>query len=145
MIKTFRGILNDGQQETIRLTTNDGKTGYRIKKFQGIGAQPSAGGDAGEHFLFLWSYEQTAVSTTTAVTDFSNSELLGVCWVPNNVERPFASAIIFDSMTFNQDIYITHTNNSGSVACNYYVELEQVLLSEHEAAISTLKDMRGSP
>jgi len=144
MIKSFRGILADGGQDTIRLSTNKGEMGYKIAKFQGIGAQPSAGGDAGEHFLFLWTYEQAAVSTTTAVVDFSNSELLGVCWVPNNSERPFATAIIFDHVEFNQDIYITHTDNSGATDCNYYIELEQVKLSQNEAAITTLKDMRGT-
>ena len=33
-IKTFRGLLEDGAQERIRLETLDGKTGYRINKFQ---------------------------------------------------------------------------------------------------------------
>ena len=33
-IKSFRGRMADGDQITIRLSTNDGKTGYMIKKFQ---------------------------------------------------------------------------------------------------------------
>ena len=33
-IKTFRGLLADGGQDTIVLHTNDGSTGYRIVKFQ---------------------------------------------------------------------------------------------------------------
>jgi hypothetical protein len=34
MIKSFRGKLADDQIETIRLSTNDGLTGYRIVKIQ---------------------------------------------------------------------------------------------------------------
>jgi hypothetical protein len=33
--------------------------------------------------------------------------------------------------------------SGGGVACNYYLELEEIKLSEHEAAVATLKDMRG--
>ena len=31
-IKSFRGMLKDLAKETIHLATNDGSTGYRIKK-----------------------------------------------------------------------------------------------------------------
>ena len=40
MIKSFRGILADGAEERITLHTNDGKTGYRIVKFQIIVPEP---------------------------------------------------------------------------------------------------------
>ena len=40
MIKTFRGLLSDGQQERIRFETRDGKTAYRIKKFTGMPNTP---------------------------------------------------------------------------------------------------------
>ena len=33
-IKTFRGLITDNTQDTVSLHTNDGSTGYRIKKFQ---------------------------------------------------------------------------------------------------------------
>ena len=34
MNKTFKGKLADGEELRIRLTTNDGLTGYKIVKFQ---------------------------------------------------------------------------------------------------------------
>jgi len=40
MIKTFRGLIADGETDTIVLHTNDGSIGYRIVKFQVIQEQP---------------------------------------------------------------------------------------------------------
>ena len=34
MIKSFRGQLADEEQDTIRLSTKNGLTGYKINKFQ---------------------------------------------------------------------------------------------------------------
>ena len=44
MIKSFRGKLADGGQDTIRLGTNKGLTGYRIIKFQVIASETVTGG-----------------------------------------------------------------------------------------------------
>jgi len=53
--------------------------------------------------------------------------------------------IIFDKEIFNQDIYITHTEAAGSaLACNYYIELEQVKLDLSENTVATLKDIRNA-
>ena len=47
MIKSFRGKLADGGQDRIRLSTNDGLTGYKITKFELLPAEVAVGG--GEH------------------------------------------------------------------------------------------------
>ena len=39
-LKSFRGQLADGGQERIRLSTNDGKTGYLVRKFQTMSVSP---------------------------------------------------------------------------------------------------------
>jgi len=142
-IKTFRGKIADGAQDIISLHTNNGSVGYRIVKFQTISAQPSIGGNAGEHFTKIWSIAQTTISATTADIDFSDQTLLAVNWSPNNAERPFANSIIFDNMIFNQDIYITHTETTTSQANNYYIELEQIRLDLNENTVATLKDIRN--
>jgi len=144
MKKSFRGLIGDAEQQQIRLSTNNGLTGYQIKKFQTISNQNTAGGVSGEHFTFIWSRKQDSVSTNTPNIDFSDPLLLAVCWQPNNAERAFANPIIFDNMVFNQDIYVTHMDIAGSEKNNYYIELEQVKLSETEATVATLKDMRAS-
>jgi hypothetical protein len=142
-IKTFRGQIADAGQETIPLHTRNGSTGYIIKKFETISQQNTAGGAPGEHYTFIWSVPQTTVSSTTPNINFSDPTLLAVNWSPNNVERPFAKAIIFDNMIFNQDIYVTHMDIGGSERNNYYIELEQVKLDLNENTVATLKDIRN--
>ena len=39
-IKSYRGLMADGATLRINLRTNDGKTGYRIKKFEAIPNAP---------------------------------------------------------------------------------------------------------
>jgi hypothetical protein len=144
MIKTFRGLLADGGQEKIPLSTKDGSVGYRIVKFETISHQNTVGGASGEHFMFIWKKEQATVSSTTPSINFSDDDFLGVNWSPNNAERPFAKAIIFDQEIFNQDLFITHMDIAGSEACNYYIELEQMKLDQTQNMSATLKAIRGA-
>ena len=141
MIKSFRGLLADGGQETIRLATNNGLTGYKINKFQIIPQNP--GGAAVEQTCKIFVYEQTAI---TATVDFADGTMLGVAYVAVNSDNVgiYTETVIFDNVKFNQDIFITHADAKGSESCNYYLELEQVKLSTDEAAVATLKDMRGT-
>ena len=53
------------------------------------------------------------------------------------------TSIIFDNMTFNQDIYITHKDDDGGQPINYYIELEQVKLDLNENTVATLKDIKN--
>jgi len=145
MIKTFRAKLADGEQDTIRLSTNDGLTGYKIKKFELMPTAP--GVTSQESVMKLFTYEP---ATVTGTIDFDDVTLLGAAFLRSpasiGTASGYTSAIItvFDNVTFNQDIFITHDENSGSAACNYYLELEQVKLDLNEATVATLKDMRGS-
>jgi len=75
MIKTFRGLIVDGGQDTIVLHTNDGSTGYRIVKFEVMPNTP--GGADYESVTQIWKVEQ---STVTATVDFSDQTLLGVAF-----------------------------------------------------------------
>ena len=47
-------------------------------------------------------------------------------------------------MTFNQDIYVTNKDANGSKPVNYYLELEVIKLSEDQAMVATLKDIRNN-
>jgi len=146
MIKSFRGLMLDGGQDTIRLGTNQGLIGYRIKKFQIMPSLPTSGGHK-EHVVQIWKVYQTTVPTVAAdvIVDFSNGLLLGAAWSLNSDSPAYATTqdVIFDSEVFNQDIYVTHTDTDGTDTVNYYIELEQVKLDVNEAAVATLKDMRG--
>jgi len=143
-IKTFRGQLGDGGQDTIVLHTNNGATGYRIKKFMIL---PESPGDVQqESVVQIWKEEQTTVPTTAANIDFQDQRLLaaGVGWygaVASNNSQ--SQTIFFDNEVFNQDIYVTHTDNASNQRINYYIELEQIKLDLNENTVVTLKNIRN--
>ena len=138
MIKTFRGILEDGAQDRIRLQTIKGKVGYRIVKLELIAQNMTTNA---EYVVSVFNVEQASVPATH---DFSDSNLLGAAFlrISSYVQ---SVVIIFDGEVFNQDIYIMSNDVGGSsVACNYYLELEVIPLDDAGAEYTTLKDMRQS-
>ena len=141
MIKTFRGLLEDGGQDHIRLQTIKGKVGYRIVKFQIIVNDPVGGNS--ESVVKIFTTEQT---TITRKIDFTNTNLLACAvWAGNTAGHllPSWTSIIFDQEVFNQDIFITHQDDQDVQSCNYYLELEVIPLTDHDAEFTTLKDIRG--
>ena len=130
--------------DTIPLSTNNGSTGYKIKKLQTIQQDP---GTSTEHVVKIYSIPQT-VSSVDDKIDFSDNTLLAVAYLHSG---PAASSstvanevIIFDNMTFNQDIYVCHENSHGDNGpVNYYIELEQIKLDLNENTVATLKDIRN--
>jgi len=152
MIKTFRGLIADGAQDTIVLHTSTGSTGYRIVKLELMTNQPHVGSTRREHIIMVWKVEKSGAEladSTTAYPDFSNNQLLGVGLATNDVGAEAYGAglwqsTIFDNDVFNQDIYVTHREEGGStIPCNYYIELEQVKLDLSESTVATLKDIRN--
>ena len=141
MIKSFRGLLQHEAQITIRLGTTQGLVGYKIVKFQLISNDPKA--KAAESICKIFTNEQDSV---TGTIDFDDGSLLGVSYFSNSDNPAYVAGIttIFDHVKFNQDIFVTMYSLADSEPCNYYIELEQVKLSTEEAAVATLKDMRGS-
>jgi len=148
MIKTFRGLIADGNQDTIVLHTNDGSTGYRIVKFQIFPQRPGTVDVEGT--IMIWKVSQTTISTTTANVDFSSQTLLGAAYMAEGSgadQGPLIAQVIFDQEIFNQDIYVTYTSTRTSGvddSMNYYIELEQVKLDINSNTVATLKDMRNT-
>ena len=139
-------MMLDDTQDTIRLGTNNGMIGYRIKKFQIMPGNPTT--DNMEAAVKIYKYKQDANTNTI---DFNDGTLLGAAYIENHdgassAFGDFTNAVIFDNVVFNQDIFITMAAGSGSGTdgVNYYLELEQVKLDLGEATVATLKDMRGS-
>jgi len=141
MIKTFRGLIVDGGQDTIPLHTSDGSTGYRIVKFEIMSNDPLANDT--ESVMKIFTIAGTAISGTI---DFNDTTLVAAAFrsSPSVITENGYSAIIFDQVVFNQDIFITHVDIHGSEACNYYIELEQIRLSDNENTVATLKDIRAN-
>ena len=141
-IKSFRGQIAMGGQETIRLSTNQGTVGYKIKKFRLMSSAP--GTASVEYVAKAYTFKQSSINATV---DFNDPRLLAVSYYQDEAAPHYPSSedIIFDAVKFNQDIFVTVEDaGGGSLAANYYLELEQVKLSVDEAAVATLKDMRGS-
>jgi len=139
-IKTFRGLITDNTQDTVSLHTNDGSTGYRIKKFQVVHENEA---DDLSATVKIYSISQT---TKSALIDFSDQTLLAACaYRSNKTDTGLGvTTIVFDNMTFNQDIYITYRDNeTADKKVNYYIELEQVSLDLNENTVATLKDIRN--
>jgi len=144
MIKTFRGQIADGGQDTIVLHTNDGSTGYRIVKFQIMPHKFGTSGRDYESVVKIYKIEQTAVGGDV---DFSDQTLLAAAVAGGNADMTLYNTtpiIIFDNEIFNQDIYVTHYERDGSESINYYFELEQVKLALDENTVATLKDIRNA-
>jgi hypothetical protein len=140
-IKTFRGKIASGVQDTIVLHTNNGSTGYRIKNLQVIDSAPGA--NTVEIVVKVFSVEQSSINGTI---DFSESTLLAVAYYGDNAGSQNGNEvgpIIFDNVIFNQDIYVTAVELANATASNYYIELEQIKLDLNENTVATLKDIRN--
>ena len=142
-IKSFRGQLADGSQDTVVLHTNNGSTGYMIKKLALLNA--NAGDVDYSAVVKIYSVKQATVDNDI---NFSDQTLLAVGYIStdaSSTQFPDDVIVIFDNTRFNQDIYVTckQTSASGNDDCNYYIELEQVKLDLSENTVATLKDIRN--
>ena len=141
VVKTFRGLLADGEQDLIRLQTIKGKVGYKINKFQVLPYLPATTDQ--ESVCMIWKTKQTSIPVSAPTIDFTDTDLLAAAYYGHRVEDANeASIIIFDNELFNQNIYITHTEGTGTKALNYYLELEVLTLSDDEAQAAILKSIR---
>jgi hypothetical protein len=133
---SYRGLLADGAQDTILLSTRKGEAGYRITKFQLI---PQSPGNNIDSVVKIWKTEPDAASSTI---DFSDNRLLAVAWNYNDTYET-QNIIMFDNQVFNQDIYIQHHEDKSAGSINYYFELERIKLSEHDAMVATITNIRN--
>jgi len=138
---SFKGKIADGTQERISLGTIRGETGYKIIKFNMMSSTPGVGNV--ESVGKIWTVEQTTIDSNV---DLSKNTLIAVCYLtsPSTPSYPNSERLIFDLITFNQDIYITVNDLAGSTAVNYYIELEQFDLALDEQTVATLKDIRNT-
>ena len=140
MNKTFKGRIANTGIETIRLSTNDGLTGYKVVKFQLMPVTPH--NTPYENIVQVFTTEPGSASSTM---DFTNPTLLAAGYTTGSSSTSNSEDMltIFDNMIFNQDIYITNSAPDTATEINFYLELEQIKLDLSEATVATLKDMRG--
>ena len=140
-IISFRGKLAIGTQDRIKLSTLNGKTGYKIHKFQMMSTAPGTA----EEEIITKLYTKTQTGSIDPTVDFTDSQLLAAIYYQehNSAAYPGFEQITLDTKIFNQDIHITHVDVKGAIACNYYIEMEQVSLALDENTVATLKDIRN--
>ena len=141
MNKTFKGLMADQTVERIRLSTNNGLTGYKMVKLQVF---PEADNTI-EATLKVFSTEQITTSNTT---NFGDPTILAAAYFSmdsNTASYPEDLTVVIDNKIINQDIYVTLHCHNSSANLNYYIELEEIKLSKDEATVATLKDMRAGP
>jgi len=146
-VKTFRGLMADGAQDTINLHTNDGKTGYRIVKFQLFPQNPAEANAESVVKIYKVDQKITGANPTTSTADFSDQTLVAIAAMGNSTAGnvyPPTLTVVFDNEIFNQDIYLTHKETTGSEEVNYYIELEQVTLDLSQATVATLQSIRSN-
>jgi len=143
VVKTYRGLLADGGQEKIPLSTKDGGVGYRIVKFQIFAQHPGT-----LNYENVVKIFKTTQSSITDDVDFSDNDLLAVAYLEGRSLSASGHAennnVIFDQEIFNQDIFVTQKDADVGTNCNYYIELEQMKLDHTQNMSATLKAIRGS-
>jgi len=140
VVKTFRGLLADGGQDRINLSTIKGKVGYKIIKFQIMVTSPGTA-DV-ESCVKIFKDSQ---GTPDNAINFTDTSLLAAGYTMDSgsvANTRLPSTVIFDNEVFNQDIFITNFAASGSASCNYYLELEVIPLDDKGAEYTTVKDLR---
>jgi len=134
-------MLAIGTQDKIKLSTLNGKTGYRIKKVEII--NKTTGAVAPELVFKIFKTDQTGA--IAAAVDFSEGDLLAMVYYTSfTAGGANTSAIIFDNEVFNQDIFVSVTDAAGGTdPCNYYIELETMTITDIQSTQLTLQSLRN--
>jgi len=132
MIKSYRGLLASGGQDIIRLSTTDGRMGYKLVKFE---IMPLGVNLTIENVMKIYKTVQTS---GTNVINFSDSDLLAaaILKIGSASTEALTMHVIFDNEVFKDD-------GGGNRDCNYYIELEQIKLSTAQAELLIVKSLRG--
>ena len=138
---SFKGQLAMGTQDIINLKTNNGKTGYKVTKFQIISSTPGTTGSV-EFVAKIFDKDQSAA--ISPVVNFTDSNLIACAFYQDRANASSnTETIIFDNREFNQNIFVTIEDaEGGTVPCNYYIELETMDLSDIQTTQLTLQNLR---
>jgi hypothetical protein len=137
---TFSGVIDEGLEERIKLSTLNGKTGYRIVDFDAISTEP--GNVTYRSVIKVYSKSQGSGGTKV---EFDEGDLLGVVYLEDDANPSYAMSqkIIFDEKVFNQDIYVTYGGVQGTTPVSYKITLEKMKLTDLQATQLTLANLRN--
>ena len=137
-VKTFRDKIENAGQHIIPLAGGDSDIGYRVHKLELMTTDP--GNASQDLVLKIYSVKQTSVPSSSATIDFSEDDLIAAGYFAQATsDFSHRQTVVFDREIFNQDLYVTFTDNDGSDACNYYIELEEIKMSGGEQAVTNFR------
>ncbi len=138
---SFRGKLNMGTQERLKLSTIKGKIGYKVNKLQIISTTPAAVSEE----VIVKIFKKSQETTISPTIDLSDSDIIAAVYYTNRNDTLLSgeNVIIMDNEIVNQDIFVTADSaNSSTIPTSYYIELETMDLSDIEATKLTLQNLR---
>ena len=138
-MKTFRGKLEDHTQHRIHLSGGNPDFGYRIVKFQVIGKNEDTDYETA---VQIFKSDPGGFGTATANIDFDNDSLIAACLYNDSTSGGVEAAqiVVFDDEVVNQDLFITMDGAQTSGATiNYHIVMEEVKMSDSEAAVVNYK------
>jgi len=129
-VHSFKGLLADGQHRKIGIQGSVGSIAWRITKFQTMTNAPKTSDHVG--ITKLWREEPTSASITATTIDFDEDKLLACSlWREGNLLTEMqTTTVIFDNALFVRNLWVSTVDADGSVGMNYYIELEEVKLSQ---------------
>jgi hypothetical protein len=137
-IKSFRGMLANETQQRIHIAGGKDDIGYRIHKFV---IMPNQSQNDYEITAKIYANKQALPLVHGNQVDFNQDNLLAAAFT-GLASGAYAGAktVVFDNEVFNQDIFIQSVDSAGSPqSLNYYLELEEVKMSNPEAAVVNYK------
>ena len=148
ILKSFKGLLTQNNVIRLNLSRNNGRTGYKIHKFQ-LFPHDIDGSTSMEDLVQVWKTEDAADAATNDA-DFSDNRLLAAGYYVRALDpsAPYVATIndevtIFDNEIFNQDIFLSYKSGQGGSKINFYLELEEMDLTLNQETVATLKDIRN--
>jgi len=126
-IHSFRGLLTDGDQRKIRIQGPVGAIAWRITKFELLPNTPGAA-----EYMHVGKVYREEQSSVDGVINFEDNELLAAAYLvgSNATNTTESLSVIFDNTLFSRNIWVTSKDIDLAQSLNYYIELEQVKVSQ---------------
>jgi len=122
-VHSFRGLLGNGGEDEINLERQNANLAYRIVRFELMANAPTASDN--EAVVKIYRESQSSIDATV---DFTQTDLIaaGYWRQADNPAYPINTQTIIDPLLFSRNIFVTHSQGSGSSSCNYFIEIEEV-------------------
>ena len=136
--------MADGEIVEVNLKSKEGKLGYRIKRFELMFANVT---DSIKSVVKIYNTNPfVTTGTPDGLINFEDQNLIAAGILSGKADQtqyPEDMVTVFDQETFNQNIFITHSEIAGNQPINVYLDLEQFTLNENEATYATLTSLRS--